>query len=266
MNPSKFPSPISPLSLELTDLEFQTKEAWTAYDLGRALSSLDSIYSTFVLTRHLAVIANQRLQQSAEHLERYWEFLEREGPHLDMLAHEWRHLLRRYGPGAASLVFPFGPFRGPAAEQAAQTLPAAEVDYYLRNPSEYLPPSHELRIRRIEIASPGGFTLAGLGEPLREVREFIKDLCYRNRQERQKGDLEILKQKLEIMAQHNLTPVHVQMLASSTISEAEEVAGFIQDGHLLLEGSACPPSETSNESRGQRRKRKPRPSATHEST
>jgi len=140
----------------------------------------------------------------------------------------------------------------------AQNLPPAEVEYYLSNPSEYLPSTHELRIKKIAIASPGGFSLEGLGEPLRELREFIKDLCYRNRQERHKGDLEILKQKLEIVAQHNLTPVNVQVLASSAISDAEEIADFIHSGQLMLEDSDSTSSETTSERRKPKRKRKPK--------
>jgi hypothetical protein len=257
MNPTKFPTPLSALSLEVTNLEFSTKDAWSAYDLGLALSAFDSIYSTFVLARHLAVLANQRHQQSADQLERYWEILGREGPHLDMLAHEWHRLLRHYGPGAASLVLPFGPFGGQQIEQIAQHLPVTEVEYYLRNPSEYLPSTHELRIKKIAISSPGGFTLEGLGEPLRELRELIKDLCYRNRQERQKGDIEILKQRIDIVAQQNLNPNHVQILAESAISDTEEVAGLIEDGHLLLEDSDCGPPNCSNMPRKQKRRPKP---------
>jgi len=258
MTPSKFPTPLAPFSLEVESLGFRTEDNWTAYDLGRALSALDSIYSTFVLTRHLSVLSSQRLQQSASQLERSLQILEREGPHLDMLAHEWHRLLRRHGPEAASLLFPFGSFRGQGADQMAQNLPPAEVEYYLSNPSEYLPSTHELRIKKIAIASPGGFSLEGLGEPLRELREFIKDLCYRNRQERHKGDLEILKQKLEIVAQHNLTPVNVQVLASSAISDAEEIADFIHSGQLMLEDSDSTSSETTSERRKPKRKRKPK--------
>lgn len=47
------------------------------------------------------------------------------------------------------------------------------------------------RIARIQMSSPGIFSFKGLGEPLRQLREFIKDLSYRNAQERQLGELEI---------------------------------------------------------------------------
>lgn len=258
MNPSKFTPPLSPFSSEVAVLEFRTEVTWTAYDLGRILSALDSIYSSFILARHLGVMANQRIQRSEEQLGRFWEMIEREGPHLDMLFHEWHRMLRRYGPGAASLLTPFGSLGGQAVDRLAQVLPQSEVEYYASNPSEYLPSTHELRIKKIAMASPGGFSLEGLGEPLRELREFIKDLCYRNRQERQKGDLEILKQKLDIAAQHNLSPMHVQIIAESTLPEAEEVAEIMGTGHLLLEDSNHTQNDSATAQRAPKRKRKPR--------
>jgi hypothetical protein len=126
MNPSEFPSPLSPFSIEPGELEFRTKVSWSAYDLGSALASLDSIYSTFVLARHLAIDANRRIQRSVEELDRYWTLLERQGPHLDFLFHEWRHLLRRIGPGAATLMNPFGPLQGGTIEQVSANLLASE--------------------------------------------------------------------------------------------------------------------------------------------
>jgi hypothetical protein len=118
--------------------------------------------------------------------------------------------------------------------------------------------SRALRVKKIEIASPGGFTLEGMGEPLRELRELIKDLCYRNRQEREKGDLEILKQKIEIIGDRNLSIQQVQVLAMSAVSDAEEVGRLINDGHLLIEGED---REAANNARSvKKRKRRKRTS------
>lgn len=258
MDPSKFTRKLSPFSSEVETLEFRTEESWTAHDLGRALTALDSVYSSFVLTRHLGVLANLRLQQSEEQMGRYWEMLEREGPHLDMLFHEWHRIIRRYGPGAASMMFPFGSMGGQTADRLAQVLPSSEIEYYVSNPSEYLPPTHELKIKKIAIASPGGFSLEGLGEPLRELREFIKDLCYRNRQEREKGDLEILKQKLDIVAQGNLSPIQIQIIAQAALPDVEEVSEIISDGQLFLADSNGPKPECSNDDRKSKRRRKRR--------
>jgi hypothetical protein len=257
MTPSSFTPPVIPFSNEPSVLDFKTQDAWTAYDLGRALTALDSLYSSFLLARHLAVIANQRLRRAEEQLGRYWEILEREGPHFDMPFHEWSRFLRRYGPTAAQFLSPFGSVQAQAVDHINQLLPPAEVDYYLSNPSEYLSSDDELKLRNIAIASPGGFSLEGLGEPIRELREFIKDMCYRNRQEREKGNLEILKQKLDIISQHNLSPLHIQIIAKSAILDVEEVARVMHDGHLQLEASDSAPSKEGRARKKTMKKSKP---------
>jgi hypothetical protein len=40
--------------------------------------------------------------------------------------------------------------------------------------------------------------LQGLGEPINELRQFLKDLSFRNSHEREQGELELLRQRLEI--------------------------------------------------------------------
>ena len=242
MNSPSFAPAITPFSHSTAVLEFKTEVVWTASGLGRALSRLDSLYASLILARHLAVIATQRLRLDEEHLGRYWEMLEREGPDVGLFFHEWRRVLRRYGP-TATQRFLFGPGQAQGVDHVNRVLPAAEVEYYLRTPSEYLFPGVELKIRRIAIASPGGFSLQGLGEPIRELREFIKDMAYRNRQEREKGDLEILKQKLDIISQRTLSPLHNQIIAASAIPAMQEIGELIHDGRLQLKDSDSKRSE-----------------------
>jgi hypothetical protein len=43
-----------------------------------------------------------------------------------------------------------------------------------------------------------------LGEPIREVRQAIKDLLYRNRQQRIAGELNLARQQLAILRDHGL--------------------------------------------------------------
>lgn len=257
MNLLSFTPPLAPFSNEPSVLEFKTEHAWAASDLGRVFSALGSVYASFVLARHLAVIANQRLRRSEQQLARNWEILEQEEPHLEMFFHEWRRILRRYGPIAAQLLSPPGPGQAQAVDLPNRLLPSAEVDYYVSNRGEYLSSKEELNIKRIVITSPGGFSLEGLGEPIRELREFIKDMRYRNRQEREKGDLEILKQKLDIISQYSLSPIHTQIIASSTIADVAKVAQVLRDGHLQLEDSESPASEKKSGAKKAKKKQKP---------
>lgn len=258
MNPSDFPAPLPRFASELGQVEFCTKSSWTAYDLGNVLSSLDAIYCRFLLTRHLALQANALIRRSTEQLDRYLMFLEREGLGLDMPVRDWRRFIHRYSLEAVFINPPYGPLPGMVHEEGLAALSTRELEYYLDNPGEYMPRSHELRVKQIEIKSPGGFTLQGLGEPIRELRELIKDLCYRNRQEREKGDLEILKNKIEIIGGRNLSTQQVQVLAMSAVEDAVEVGGLIKDGQLTLEGEDC--GDTAKGANTKKRRSRTRPS------
>jgi hypothetical protein len=66
--------------------------------------------------------------------------------------------------------------------------------------NEYL-----LSIKSIRMESPGEINLwAGAGEVIHELRELIKDLSYRNKQEYELGQLDILDKKLYIMNKYDI--------------------------------------------------------------
>jgi hypothetical protein len=43
--------------------------------------------------------------------------------------------------------------------------------------------------------------LSGLGEPFRQLRELLKDLLFRNPQERQNGEYDLLQRRFELAEQ-----------------------------------------------------------------
>lgn len=255
--PAFFVPPVAPFSTEPDKIEFRTGESWTAYELAAALQALDGTYSTFLLARHLAVISNQRNQRSGEEYERYLHVLEREGPHFDMLVHEWLRFARRVGPQGAPFMFPFGPMPGTSSTESSPQTVAKEMDYYQSHPDEFMPPSHELVIENIQMASPGSFSLRGLGEPLREIREFIKDLWYRNRQECERGELELLKDKLALITQNNLAPAQIQVLAFTIADGNQDLMALIEQGKLVLAGEEPKKLEKPRTTRQRKPRKKP---------
>ena len=56
-----------------------------------------------------------------------------------------------------------------------------------------------LSVQAIHMSSPGSISFTGLGEPIRQLRLLIKDLWYRNRQEKEKGLLaiELMRRQLD---------------------------------------------------------------------
>lgn len=85
---------------------------------------------------------------------------------------------------------------------------------------------------------------------MQQLRELIKDLWYRNRQEKEAGDLEFLKKKIEILGQYSLTPRQISALAIRTSESQEAIGGLIESGKLVLEGQE-PKSEKDRNHRGE---------------
>lgn len=230
-------------------IDFRTSEDWLASDLASVLDSLDQMYNVIALARHLGLMEKENLARSLSDAEENWFRFQKMGPELDMLLHEWTRYLRRAGPEAVR----FFPGLLPNV-QTSQVSSISNIDqeygFYLKDPSTFLSQINRLSIKRIKMASPGGFSLKGMGEPIKQLRELIKDLCYRNQQERQMGELELLKKKLGIASEHNLSPQQIHVLATKSIEHQQYIGDVIGDGRLTLEGNM---PESPNEKSQQRR-------------
>lgn len=94
-------------------------------------------------------------------------------------------------------------------------------------------PESRLTIQRIEMGSPGTISLAGLGEPIHQLREFVKDLWYRNRQEKQAGQLEILRQYLALEREYGpVSPAVLDRLAPKALKGVETLSQLEDRGKL----------------------------------
>jgi dephospho-CoA kinase len=92
---------------------------------------------------------------------------------------------------------------------------------------------------------------------LRQLRELIKDLWYRNRQERERGDLDIIRQKIDLLTEMNLSPKPVQILAVSVSEDTQQLKRLIEDGKLTLPDEAPPKLEKPKTTRQRKPRRKP---------
>jgi len=173
------------------------------------------------------------------------------------MSHIWRKFAHRGLP-------PFMPWMMPFGGQLPPSAPAPRTDdtlaYLLDHSEEVMTPSEQLFVRRIEMASPGGFSFQGLGQPIEQLRELIKDLWYRNRQERQRGDLGILREKLALFSHLNLTVQQIDLICTHMSIDVRVLGELIESGKLSLGGEE--PRSHSQPSlptslRVRRRKKKP---------
>jgi len=244
---------VEPFAREIDSIDFQTANKWSANDLSVCLASIDEVYLAFLLARHLAVEVQRTVERLAEESAEFLREVEGLGPPGDIFLYEWIRLIRRLGPRALRFPLPFAGY----AQAQAPGLSWTSIERYLTNPSLFIDPADELLIGRVEMASPGGFTLKGLGEPLREIRELIKDVWYRNRQERHRGELELIKQKLQLITQYRLSEPIIEELSVVVLKDVTDVKPLVESGKLAIADADREPAPTPKGSVTRRRPRRP---------
>jgi hypothetical protein len=194
----------SPEESNLPIVGFRTLGGWTAEDVTLLTASASQIYDVF----HSLSIYRESQEQS---LSVYFDTIRRfekyflhspESERYYKLLRQWLDLYREYFekgmpffPEFPVLPPPPFPFSFPIQPPSFPILSASEIFRDLRR---FSVEEDALRIHKVRMASPGGFTFTGIGEIVKEFRELIKDLWFRNRQERQKGQLEVIEKYLSI--------------------------------------------------------------------
>ena len=67
----------------------------------------------------------------------------------------------------------------------------------LENPQDFIDDYAKLRIHEIKMASPGYFSLQGVGEPIKHCLQFINNLIDRIPTKKNKLETEIIRTELE---------------------------------------------------------------------
>ncbi len=216
---------------------FSTFGEWTARDVTSLIDSVAEIYDVFSSYRVITKL--QRAQEEAllYRLERYEKYFHHPMYHEWYMV--WRDLIRDWKKFGPSKSFPYqmlpSPFPQPLPEK--QLPEAAEI---FENIQLYRNIVEELKIDRIHIASPGGFSFSGLGEVIQQFRELIKDLCFRNQHEKRKGELEIIEHYLRLRDEYpdsNLPPISAILVDRKMINKIqtniENIRRLEREGKLL---------------------------------
>ena len=175
--------------VEVEFIAFHTRDDISAKNVVRLISSVESLYDVFYsksVAERLHEDAIHALMHSVEELDHpmWHEF--------GMVWRDYLHVMRKRAYKGAPLLLP--PFPGmPTLEQ--QLTPPSEI---FRSLDAYRDQSDQLIIDRIRISSPGGFSFKGIGDVIKQLRELIKDIWYRNHQERVRGEMELLEKALKI--------------------------------------------------------------------
>jgi hypothetical protein len=179
---------------------FRTTADWSASDVSVLSLSVSGIYDAF-----LTLEVRRSLQESyVEAMERSFRRYDKMfgDPMYHELFHLWRESLQIYRKRGLPWMppLPFFPQLSGGFGPQVGSLPPDHVIY--AELERHARESDRLRVYRIRMSSPGGFSFSGIGEIVKEFRELIKDLWWRNRQERVRGELEIIERYLSVRTQH----------------------------------------------------------------
>lgn len=177
------------------NITFLTQGNWTTHDLELLAVSVSQIYdsrlATLLWTRQfLAYIENRNVLLKSAFLQ-----IEKRmpGPFFHEWYEVWMDLLSK---GEFSVL----PIPAPFPMLIESGFPTPRQIY--ESLDLYASEKERCVIQRAKMSSAGGFSFTGVGKIVKEIREFVKDLWYRNSQEKQKGDIELQKDKLDLIEKY----------------------------------------------------------------
>lgn len=103
-----------------------------------------------------------------------------------------------------------------------------------------IPDAEALKIERIHVESPGIIDLSGLGEPIRELREFLKDLRFRSRHEKTEGELRIIAQIQELMRSGGLSEEQILEVTQNFLTKMGALKDALEELDVQVESTVTP--------------------------
>lgn len=174
-------------------ITFHTDGVWTPEDLASLGLAVSKLYNP-KLAMHLWYRDSEKFRSAR--LKRLKESLRKGRDRPSPMMYEWFDLLSEAierGEPLPEFVF------WPGSYNVFGTSYQIEI---LQHIDTFAAPNERCILYRAVMASPGQFSFTGIAEIIRELREFVKDWSYRNKQEKRRGELDLQRQELELsMAQ-----------------------------------------------------------------
>lgn len=166
---------------EFQELNFPTNGVWFSADLRRFVDAVEETYGAFRVARTYARRRPDRYERSLY-------------PELDWLEEEFYRRRKPPPPSEARRIRALREYLRAFPEAAAL---GAYYGWITAN-IDVLDEQGRLRLARARMASPGDISFEGSGEVVEQVREFVKDIRGRNRQEREMADVAIERERVRL--------------------------------------------------------------------
>jgi hypothetical protein len=162
-------------------LTLATSGVWFASDLRRLVDAVEQVYGAFRVAR---VYVSRRSESYSRSLY----------PDLALLEKEFSRGRKPPSPSEIRRLRSLLAYLRPLPDE----LPVGGYYGWLRTNIDGLDERGRLRLARARMASPGEISFEGSGEVVEQVREFVKDVRGRNRQEREMSQLQIERERIQL--------------------------------------------------------------------
>jgi hypothetical protein len=178
---------------------YRTRGDWNVEDLTTLLQANSRIYNVLSALRNFRSPEENTLETQRKFIDRNESTLSEteEGKQYIKLYKSWLALMEKSMSETKNHVHP-------SLDLLHIPIFALSITYsnYPLSPGQlysYEQLVSSMRIYRIHMSSPGGISLTGIADIMKEIREFIKDIWFRNSQEKASGQLAIIEKYVDIL-------------------------------------------------------------------
>lgn len=195
------------MATETSTLRIKAERLGTVKEVKQLLTDFENTYNSIYAFDFLVdTLSNDRNRRLSELDERF---------------HNWRMYWKEF---SMRKDFPYDPFMFELFwdmhlhRTDESTLNLLELQSKI-DIDKIVLPADTLTISKVNIQSPGFWEFLGSANPLTFIREFIKDLTYRNRQEKELGELKILQEKISTLKQLGYSDIEIRQLTTAMVTE-----------------------------------------------
>lgn len=181
------------------NVTFKIKGKWTVDEMVNFLKSITSLYDAFFAIEIKRLEIEKKAEFLYEKVDDFYHYWEKymDNPIFKEFWYLWKKIIRDYirrgKPYPPFLLPGFYPFLPP---EITEFFKISTIEIY-QNIDTYRHSDQKLNIKSIKMESPGFISFEGIDRIIEQIREFVKDIMYRNKQEKEKGKIELKIKKIE---------------------------------------------------------------------
>lgn len=218
--------------IEITRINLEIDSSWSLNDFQVFFKSINNIYNTLFAIKEITI--------EQEYILNNYEKIGPIHPFFDEFLFHYKRMKKLKEQKELIPLQYYVPFGNQSYlnEYINQILSA----------EWYINPKFQINIKKIKFASKGLISIEA-GSVIREIRELVKDIFYRNSQEKRSGELDIFQKQIDVMEQIGFPKHQIGRIISKMNSDSLPIQNLIKSGQLRIPSESNQISEIDDENR-----------------